>query len=61
MISSTFNHTKVCGVATAVPTKWTPIEEYVAHFDPKNLERFKKSTGVLGRYDAADNQTASDL
>jgi 3-oxoacyl-[acyl-carrier-protein] synthase-3 len=58
---STYNDIKICGLATAVPKKWTPVEEFVNDSDEKNLQRFKKNTGVEGRYDAGDKQTTSDL
>ena len=61
MIKSTFKSIEISAVATAVSTKWTPVEEFINDADEKNVAKFKKNTGVEGRYDAGDKQTTSDF
>ncbi len=61
MITSTFNDIEISALATAVPTKWTPIEEFDPDADPGEIKIFKKGVGVEGRYDAVAKQTTSDL
>lgn len=61
MIKSSFNNIKVKALVTAVPSKWTPVEEFINEPDEKNIAKFKKSTGVEGRYDASNKQTTADL
>lgn len=61
MITSTFNNIEISVLATAVPTKWTPIEEFYPSADLDAVKIFKKSVGVEGRYDAAARQTTSDF
>ena len=61
MITSTFNNIEISALATAVPTKWTPIEEFDTHANLNEIKSFKKSVGVEGHYDAAERQTASDF
>lgn len=61
MITSTFNNIEISALATAAPTKWTPIEEFDTNTDENEVKLFKKSVGVEGRYDAAERQTASDF
>lgn len=61
MIKSSFNDIKIAAVATAVSTKWTPVEEFISEPDEKNIAKFKKNTGVEGRYDAGPKQTTADF
>lgn len=61
MIKSNFNDIKIQALATAVSTKWTPVKEFIEEPDEKNIAKFKKNTGVEGRYDADEKQTTSDL
>lgn len=61
MIKSTFKDIKISGLATAVSTKWTPVEEFIDEPDEKNVAKFKKNTGVEGRYDAGQKQCTSDF
>lgn len=61
MITSTFNNIEISALATAVPTKWTPIEEFDTNADPDVIRTFKNSVGVEGRYEASEKQTASDF
>lgn len=60
MNKSIYDNIIIGGLATAVPTQWTSLE-CLSEFDEKSLKRFKKNIGVEGRYDAIDQQTASDL
>lgn len=61
MIKSTFNNIEIAAVATAVSTKWTPVEKFIGDTDEKSIAKFKKNTGVEGRYDAGNKQTTSDF
>lgn len=61
MITSTFNNIEISALATAVPTKWTPIEKFDTDAEPDIIKTFKNSVGVEGRYDAAPRQTTSDF
>lgn len=61
MIISTFNNIEVSAVATAVPFKWIPIEEFDPNADQDVIKNFKKSVGVEGSFNASSKQTASDL
>lgn len=61
MTTSTFNKIEISALVTAVPTKWTPIEEFDTNKDPNEVKLFKKSVGVEGHYDASERQTASDF
>ncbi len=61
MIKSSFKDIKIAAVATAVSTKWIPVEEFISEPDEKNVAKFKKNTGVEGRYDAGEHQTTADF
>ena len=61
MIKSTFNNIRISALATAVSSHWIPVEEFISEQDEKNILKFKKNTGVEGRYDAASKQTTSDF
>lgn len=61
MIKSTFNDIEIAAIATAVAKKWTPVEEFISGADEKNIVKFKKNTGVEGRFDADSKQCTSDF
>lgn len=55
---------KIEGVAVAVPDNWVTLDEQFGGdkglIDEKTLKKFKKSTGVVGRYVSNAKQTNSD-
>lgn len=64
MIINKYNQIQVAGIAAAASSHWQSIEDAVksAEIEPEfNVEKFKKSTGVKGRYLAGDYQTTSDF
>lgn len=63
MINSNYQGIRLCGIATAVPSKWQSLEDLVAHEQPQgfNLKKFEKTTGVRGRYLACPSQTTADF
>ena len=50
----------VAGIAAAVSNNWVSIKEASQESD-KLIEKFKKNTGVEGRWQASPYQTASDF
>ena len=56
---------RIGAVAVGVPEKWLSLDEQFGYegsgIDEKTLKRFKKSTGVEGRYISDAKQTSSDL
>lgn len=62
MIQSNFNNIKVAGISTAVPkNKEVLIEKYPSIFGEDAVTQFSKTTGVLERRVALEEQTSSDL
>lgn len=65
MTKSNYCHVKVNAIAAAAPVYWQSIYEAVTAFngnkDSFNLNKFKKNTGVQGRYLCNEHQTASDF
>lgn len=61
MIASVFDHIKICGVATAVPTHKIYSEEYAQYFGADTVKKIVASTGVRECYHTHEKQTASDL
>lgn len=61
MIKSSFGDICISGIASAVSSKWVPVEEFAVGMNEEDIKRFKKNTGVNGRYDANENQTAADF
>lgn len=64
LLKNVFSEVKIKGIASAVSTKWQSLEECVEKYGVEEgfkLEKFKKSTGVTGRWIAGDKQTASDF
>ena len=55
---------EIAGIAAAVPETWQSLEEQFAGISKekqKMVKKFRKSTGVKGRYLCGNRQTASDL
>ncbi|MCR4568365.1 MAG: ketoacyl-ACP synthase III [Pseudobutyrivibrio sp.] len=65
MVINTYSNIKIAGIAAAASSKWQSLEEAVLESglgdEDFNLAKFKKNTGVTGRYVAGDFQTASDF
>lgn len=62
MIQSEFKGIKISGIATAVPkNREIIIDKYSNIFGTEAVEQFSKTTGVLERRIANDNQTSSDF
>lgn len=61
MIISKFNNIKISGISAAVSNTWTSIDSFITEDNAATIEKFKKMTGVQGRYDAGVNQTTSDF
>lgn len=63
MIKSVFNGIQLAGISAAVSNRWVPIEKVSGAKEAGDLyiKKFKKTTGVQGRYEANPLQTASDL
>ncbi|MHC1773543.1 MAG: ketoacyl-ACP synthase III [Flexilinea sp.] len=52
---------KISGIAVAAPGRWVSIDEFIPDLGSENIEKFKKNTGITGRYEASQYQTASDI
>lgn len=64
MVINKYSQVQIVGVASAVSSYWQSLEEAVVYCDVEeefNIEKFKKNTGVRGRYLAGDYQTTSDF
>lgn len=61
MVFNVFENIKITAVASAVSTKFTSIDEYKKTSGDAEIEKFKKMTGIHGRYDVKENQTSADL
>lgn len=63
MIKSIFDDVQLAGISAAVSNQWLPIEKVSGAKEAGDsyLKKFKKTTGVQGRYEASPLQTASDL
>ena len=61
MLAKEFHNIKISGLACAVPNHKVMTDSYKGHFDENIVERFKKATGIKGRYISDGTQTASDL
>lgn len=61
---STIDGVKIAAVAVAVPDNWVSLDEQFGYegsgFDEKTLKKFKKNTGVEGRFISNAKQTNSD-
>ncbi len=64
MLISKYNGVKIDSISSAVSNTWESLEDATARFhleDTFNLKKFKKTTGIEGRYLAGDYQTTSDF
>lgn len=61
LIKSSFENIKIAGIASAVSNKWTSIDSFYGEIGEQTVEKFKKTTGVMGRYDAGPKQCTSDF
>lgn len=62
MIKSKFENIKIAGIATAVPRKREVLSDiYNSVFGEQSVAKFTKTTGVIERRVALEEQTASDL
>lgn len=61
MLSKEFHNVKISGLACAVPNHKVMTDSYKERFGETVVERFKKATGIEGRYISDGTQTASDL
>lgn len=64
LMLNSYHQIRVMGIASAVSNKWQSLEECVETYGAEEgfkLEKFKKSTGVTGRWCAGDYQTTSDF
>lgn len=52
---------KIAGIVAAVSNTHTLIDSFAGEIDPMTIKKFKKMTGVLGRYDAGPKQCTSDF
>ncbi|MBR5088568.1 MAG: ketoacyl-ACP synthase III [Ruminiclostridium sp.] len=63
-MKTTITGVEITGIASAVPEKWCSLEEQFGSLSDeeiKTAKKFRKSTGVNGRYLCGNRQTASDL
>lgn len=56
-----FRNVKIAGICVALPQKVYSTEELATNMSPRELKKFKKTTGVAYRYLASEKQTTSDL
>jgi len=64
MVINRYSQIKIAGMASAVSSHWQSIEDAVQCYGMEeefNINKFKKNTGVRGRYLAGDYQTTSDF
>lgn len=61
MITASLKNIRIKGLATAVSKRWDSLDDYKPLMGEANVDKFKKSTGVLGRYLSGAQQTTSDL
>jgi 3-oxoacyl-[acyl-carrier-protein] synthase III len=64
MIINRYSQVKIAGIAAAVSSHWQSVEEAAECCGVEedfNIEKFKKNTGVRGRYLAGNYQTTSDF
>lgn len=61
MVIGQYKNIKISAVAAAVSNTWTSLDSMKTEENAAMIDKFKKSTGVLGRYDAGLYQTTSDF
>lgn len=61
MVIGQYKNIKISSVAAAVSNTWTSLDSMKTEENAAMIDKFKKSTGVLGRYDAGLYQITSDF
>lgn len=61
MIINELNNLAIKGVACAVSTNWVSIESLKNGENDATLDKFMKTTSVMGHYECGPRQTAADL
>lgn len=61
MVIGQYKNIKISAVAAAVSNTWISLDSMKTEENAAMIDKFKKSTGVLGRYDAGLYQTTSDF
>ena len=61
MIINELNNIAIKGVACAVSTNWVSIESLKNGENDATLDKFMKTTSVMGHYECGPRQTAADL
>ena len=61
MASFYFDNVKICGIASAVPTKVLRSTDYYDKFGKESVDKFVELTGVKEHRESGEHQTASDL
>ena len=61
MILSTIAGIKISAVVTAVSTQWQDLNDYCSIMGQEGVEKFRKSTGISGKYQAGLKQTTADF
>lgn len=61
MILNELNGIAIKGIACAVSTKWISIESLKNGENDATLDKFMKTTSVMGHYECGPRQTAADL
>lgn len=61
MIKNEINGIAISGIACAVSTNWVSIESLKNGENDATLDKFVKTTSVLGHYECGPKQTAADL
>jgi len=56
-----FDHIKVCGVASAVPTELVKVSDFAEKYGEEYVNKFSASTGIKQFHRTKPHQTASDL
>ena len=61
MITSVFDNIRISALLTSVSTSWLDVDRFKPLMGEATVQKFKKSTGVLGQYVSPDKQTTADL
>ena len=61
MILSTITGIKISAIVTAVSNQWQDLNDYYPIMGQDGVEKFRKSTGISGKYKAGLKQTTADF
>lgn len=61
MITTLLKNIRIRGLASAVSDNWDDLDKYKELMGEANVDKFKRSTGVKGRYISPEKQTTADL